>query len=65
MDLHYLLGDDAESLLTHACTAFPKSLLTLPGPGFLDDVFVQSDRSPSVLRSLGSLYSHGRLGGAG
>jgi|ERR1039458_8938098 class I fructose-bisphosphate aldolase len=65
MDLHYLLGDDAESLLTHACTAFPKSLLTLPGPGFLDDVFVQSDRSPSVLRSLGSLYSHGRLGGTG
>ena len=33
MDLHFLLGDEAESLLTHTCTAFPKDLLTLPGPG--------------------------------
>ena len=65
MDLHYLLGDEAESLLTHTCTAFPKSLLTLPGPDFVDAVVTQSDRSPGVLRSLGSLYSHGRLGGTG
>jgi len=65
MDLHYLLGDDAESLLSHTCTAFPKSQLTLPGPEFLDQVFAVSDRTPSVLRSLGSLYSHGRLGGTG
>jgi class I fructose-bisphosphate aldolase len=65
MDLHHLLGDEAESLLSHECTAFPKSLLTLPGPGFLDDVFCASDRSPSVLRSLGTLYNHGRLGGTG
>jgi len=65
MDLHFLLGDEAESLLTHSCTAFPKSLLTLPGPGFIDDVFTETDRSPSVLRSLGTLYGHGRLGGTG
>jgi len=65
MDLHYLLGDDAESLLTHTSTAFPKSQLTLPGPDFLDEVFAGSDRSPSVLRSLGSLYGHGRLGATG
>jgi class I fructose-bisphosphate aldolase len=65
MDLHYLLGDEAESLLTHHCTAFPQSLLTLPGPSFVDDVVAQSDRSPGVLRNLGALYSHGRLGGTG
>ncbi len=65
MDLHFLLGDEADSLLTHTCTAFPKSLLTLPGPGYLDDVVANSDRSPSVLRSLGTIYGHGRLGGTG
>jgi class I fructose-bisphosphate aldolase len=65
MDLHYLLGDEAESLLTHTSTALPQSLLTLPGPDFIDDVVAQSDRSPGVLRSLGALYSHGRLGGTG
>src|SRR5208282_6254518 len=65
MDLHFLLGDEAESLLSHTSTAFPKSLLTLPGPSFLDDVVAQSDRSPSVLRNLGTLYGHGRLGGTG
>ena len=65
MDLHVLLGDEAESLLTHTCTAFPKSLLTLPGPGFIDGVFTETDRSPSVLRNLGTLYGHGRLGGTG
>jgi class I fructose-bisphosphate aldolase len=65
MDLHYLLGDEAESLLTHTSTAFPQSLLTLPGPDFIDDVVAQSDRSSGVLRSLGALYGHGRLGGTG
>src|SRR5579862_6254390 len=65
MDLHYLLGDDAESLLSHTCTAFPTSRLTLPGPSFIDDVVANSDRSPAVLRSLGTLYGHGRLGGTG
>jgi fructose-bisphosphate aldolase, class I len=65
MDLHSLLGDEAESLLGHDCTAFPRSLLTLPGPDFLDEIFRDSDRSPGVLRSLGTLYGHGRLGGTG
>ena len=65
MDLQYLLGDEADSLLGHTCSAFPKAWLTLPGPGFLDEVFQHSDRSPAVLRSLGTLYNHGRLGGTG
>ena len=65
MDISSLLGDEAPSLLIHVATAFPKELLTAPGPNFLDDVFAYSDRSPSVLRNLGALYNHGRLGGTG
>ncbi len=65
MDTASLLGDEASSLLDHQATAFPKELLTMPGPDFLDDVFAWSDRSPVVLRNLGTLYNHGRLGGTG
>jgi class I fructose-bisphosphate aldolase len=65
VDVKELLGDDAAYLLDHVATAFPKELLTLPSPTFLDDVTASSDRSPSVLRNLGMLYRHGRLGGSG
>ncbi len=65
MDIAALLGDDASSLLDHQATAFPREMLTLPGPSFLEDVFTWSDRSPTVLRNLGTLYHHGRLGGTG
>jgi fructose-bisphosphate aldolase, class I len=65
MDIAALLGDDASLLLDHKATAFPKEWLTLPGPDFLQDVFTQSDRTPTVLRNLGTLYNHGRLGGTG
>jgi fructose-bisphosphate aldolase, class I len=65
MDIAHLLGTEADSLLNHKATAFPKESLTLPGPGYLDEVFCASDRSPQVLRSLGEMYNHGRLGGTG
>ncbi|HWD96684.1 MAG TPA: class I fructose-bisphosphate aldolase [Acidimicrobiales bacterium] len=65
MDTASLLGDEASSLLDYQATAFPKERLTIPGPDFLDDVFAWSDRSPAVLRNLGTLYNHGRLGGTG
>ncbi len=65
MDIAALLGDDASLLLDHQATAFPKELLIPPGPTFLDDVFTYSDRTPNVLRNLGSVYAHGRLGGTG
>ncbi len=65
MDIAALLGDEASTLLDHRSTAFPKELLTLPGPNFIGDVLAASDRSPTVLRNLGSLYHHGRLGGTG
>ncbi len=65
MDIAALLGNDASLLLDHQATAFPKELLIPPGPTFLDDVFTYSDRNPNVLRNLGSVYAHGRLGGTG
>ncbi len=65
IDLQKLLGDEADSLLRHEAKAFPADGLVLPGPDFLDRVFRDSDRSPSVLRNLGTLYGHGRLGGTG
>src|SRR5918993_1813371 len=60
-----LLGSDAESLLQHECKTISKDMLHLPGSDFLDRVFVQSNRSPQVLRNLGQLYNNGRLAGTG
>ncbi len=65
MDLAALLGDEANDLLTHESKGVPKEDLTLPGSDFVERVFVQSDRSPQVLRNLQSLFDHGRLGGTG
>jgi class I fructose-bisphosphate aldolase len=65
MDIAALLGNEASLLLDHKATAIPKESLTLPGPDFLQDVFTMSDRNPTVLRNLGTLYNHGRLGGTG
>ncbi len=65
IDLRQLLGDEADSLLNHEAKAFPAEGLVLPGPDFLDRTFRTSDRSSAVLRALGTLYGHGRLGGTG
>ena len=65
MGIAALLGDDADYLLNHESKGVPKDDLTLPGPDFVDRVFSKSDRSPQVLRSLQSLFDHGRLGGSG
>src|SRR5271156_1033819 len=64
-DIQALLGSEAESLLGHTSKTIMKEELTLPGPDFIDRVFLDSDRSPNVLRSLASLFNHGRLGGTG
>ncbi|MBF6556937.1 MAG: class I fructose-bisphosphate aldolase [Acidimicrobiales bacterium] len=65
MDLEQLLGDEAESLLKHSATAFKAGDLTLPGPDHFDQIFIDSDRSPTVLRNLGTVYNTGRLAGTG
>jgi class I fructose-bisphosphate aldolase len=65
MDIHALLGDEAEALLTYEATGIPKESLQLPGPDFVDRVFAQTDRNPQVLRNLEQLFDHGRLAGTG
>ena len=60
-----LLGDDADSLLGHTCTAIPRERLTLTGGDVVDRVFSGSDRNIRTLRALQQLYGHGRLGGTG
>lgn len=63
--LEEILGDDARGLLEHRSLTVPKEQLHLPGPDFVERIFAPSDRSPQVLRSLQSLFDHGRLGGTG
>ncbi|MFP4637913.1 MAG: class I fructose-bisphosphate aldolase [Spirochaetaceae bacterium] len=58
------LGAEAEALLNYKAM-FPADQLHLPGPDFVDRVWVGSDRSPAVLRNLQLLFDHGRLGGTG
>ena len=60
-----ILGEEAEDLLGHECTTIARDRLHLPGPDFVDRVVKDSDRPTPVLRSLQSLFSHGRLDGTG
>ncbi|HEV2862106.1 MAG TPA: class I fructose-bisphosphate aldolase [Pyrinomonadaceae bacterium] len=60
-----LLGDDARALLDFNSPKISKDLLHTPGPDFVDRVWAHSDRNPQVLRSLQSLFNHGRLAGTG
>ncbi len=59
------LGADANALLNHTSKTISKDSLHLPGPDFVDRVFTDSNRSPKVLRSLQTLYGHGRLANTG
>jgi len=59
-----LLGKEADELLSYKAK-FPKEQLNLPGPDFIDRVFLQSDRSPNVLKNLNWILHTGRLSGTG
>lgn len=60
-----LLGNEAKLLLEHKCATIDKSMLTLPGPDFVDRVTAISDRSIPVMRSMQTLFNSGRLAGTG
>ena len=60
-----LLGEEASYLLEHQSKTFPKESLHLPGPDFVERVFVPSDRKPAVLANLQRMYDSGRLRGTG
>lgn len=60
-----ILGNKADSLLKHECKTVDKSQLHLPGPDFVDRIFMPSNRNPQVLRSLQQMFNTGRLAGTG
>ena len=60
-----LLGPETDSLLKHVCKTIPKQSLHLPGPDFVDRIFVPSDRNPRVLSNLQRFFGTGRLAGTG
>ena len=64
-DIQQHLGDDAESLLGFTTPKISKDLLHLPSPTFVDDIFLQTNRSTQVLKSLSAFYGHGRLANTG
>src|SRR5579883_758107 len=64
-DIEKLLGADARQLLEHKTQTITKDHLHLPGPDFIDRVWLASDRTPRVLRSLQEMFEHGRLAGTG
>jgi len=64
-DIVKLLGDKASWYLEHVCDKIEKDKLQEPGRNFIDEIFVNSNRNPQVLRSLSQLYNHGALSGTG
>ncbi len=58
------LGSEAEDLLSYKAKV-SQDLLHLPGPDFVDRVWLNSDRNSQVLRNLQLLYSTGRLAYSG
>jgi class I fructose-bisphosphate aldolase len=64
-DIQSLLGDKVESLLGFNSPKIPKERLHLPGPDFVDRIWMQSDRNNRVLGNLSWMYNTGRLAGTG
>lgn len=59
------LGAEASYLLDYECKGIKKESLHLPGPDFVDRVFVESDRPVAVLRNLQLIFNTGRLAKTG
>jgi len=60
-----ILGDKAEYLLKHQTNTISKDQLHLPGPDFIERVWIYSDRKPQVLRNLQAMFGKGRLANTG
>jgi fructose-bisphosphate aldolase, class I len=60
-----ILGDHGPSLLEHTATAIPRDSLHLPGPDYVDRVFIPSDRPAGVLANMQRMFDNGRLAGTG
>ena len=61
-----LLGSDADDLLNHKCSGIPKEDIELPGPDYINRVWLNSDRNNCVLGNMERLFNQrGRLAGTG
>lgn len=56
---------ELDTLLDHTATAISSDRLELPGAGYVDAFAQRSDRPNQVLRSMQSMFSHGRLADTG
>lgn len=65
IDVASILGSDADSLLNHECIVNASLLRSLPSKDNVDKQFMYSDRNNRTLRSLSTLFNHGRLQGTG
>src|SRR6202451_2445182 len=59
------LGAKAESLLGFNSPKISKDRLHLPGPDFVDRIWIPSNRNIRVLAQLQRLFNHGRLARTG
>jgi len=60
-----ILENEASFLLDHSCSTIDAKHLHLPGPDFVERVWMNSDRNIPVLNSMQRLFGHGRLGNTG
>jgi class I fructose-bisphosphate aldolase len=60
-----MLGAKAESLLGFKNPKISKDHLHLPGPDFIDRIWLDTDRNSRVITNLRRMFHHGRLSGTG
>jgi len=60
-----LLGKDSDDLLGFNAPKINKDQLHIPGPDWIERIFVPSDRPNPVLRNMQLLFNTGRLAGTG
>ena len=58
-------GERAEKLLNYKSQTIPKEQLHLPGPDYVERVFIPSDRNNRVIANLQRLLGTGRLANTG
>jgi class I fructose-bisphosphate aldolase len=65
-EIELLLGEqEFQHLQGFKKCKIPREMLHLPGPDFIDRIWLQSNRSNRTLSNIEALYSHGRLAGTG
>lgn len=60
-----LLGEQSDYLLNHTCKTIDKSMIHLPSPKVIDQIWLDSDRNLPTLNNLQRLLGHGRLANTG